>query len=268
MADHRTASLPRGNDYFETLLRLEADCEAATAAYLPGAEEKAPKTWVCLGTNLALLDALSSCHWGCRGGDHVVEYLLGRTVGSIRATLRLARAGLYDESLNALRTAGEIVNLLTLFQSDPALLEHWRTALPRERFQLARPTHVQKRLAAMGREESSLNSEKYDLLSRIAHGNTSEAPQAHNPIGLPLTAGRFQEAGLLVALNEAALTVALAVLAGVQLVDLEKDRARSLLDEGRTLVESTGAVTLTTVDEALNPHREAVIRAFGSSVKE
>jgi hypothetical protein len=268
MTDDRTASLPRGDDYFETLLRLEADCEAATAEYLRGAEEKAPETWARLGTSLALLDALSSCHWGCRGGDHAVEYLLGRTVGSVRATLRLARAGLYDESLNALRTAGEIVNLLTLFQSDPALLDRWRTASPRERYQLARPTDVQRRLAGMGREESSLNSEKYDLLSRIAHGNTSDAPQSHNPIGLPLTAGIFQEAGLLVALNEAALTVALAVLAGVQLVDLEKDRARSLLDEGHALVKSTGAVTLTTVGEALDAQQEAVDRAVGTTIQE
>jgi len=101
---------------------------------------------------------------------------LGRTVGSARATLRLARAGLYDESFNALRTASEIVNLLTLFQADPALLERWRAALPHDRFALARPTRVMTQLTAVGRAESSLNAEKDDLLNRIAHGNTSDAP--------------------------------------------------------------------------------------------
>lgn len=198
--------------------------------------------------------------WGCHGGDHVVEYLLGRTLGSVRATVRLARAGLYDESFNALRTAGEIVNLLTLFNEDSELLEKWRAASPRDRFSLARPTNVMRRLAAAGRASSALDSKKYDLMSRIAHGNTSDAPQAHNPVGLPLTSGRFQEAGLLVALNEAAVAAALAILAGVQLIDLDATLSRKLLHDARALVGTTGAISLTTVDEALNAQRHAVMR--------
>lgn len=261
----RTEALPRGADYFDLVFRLEAECEANTLAYLPNAGKKAPRTWAWLGTNLAVVDALSSCWWGCHGGDHVVEHLLGRAVGSLRATVRLARAGLYDESFNALRTAGEIVNLLTLFHADSALLQQWRAASPRDRFSLARPTIVMKRLAAAGRAESSLNSDKYDLFSRIAHGNTSDAPQAHNPVGLPFTSGTFQEAGLLVALNEAALTVALAILAGIQLIGLDAGLSRKLLDDARALVETTGAITLTSVGEALNAQRDAVIRDLGSA---
>jgi hypothetical protein len=164
-------------EFLETLFRFEADCEEETAQYLPHAGKKAPRTWESLGTGLAVLDGLSSCWWGCQGGDHAVEYLLARVVGSVRARLRLARGGLYDEALNAQRTAGEVMNLLTLFQLDPPALEAWRAASAHERFGLARPTKVIKRLAALGREESSLNAEKYDLLSRIAHGNsTSAAP--------------------------------------------------------------------------------------------
>ena len=118
---------------------------------------------------MAVLDGLSSCRWGCAGGDHAVERLIARVMGSIRAALRLARAGLYDEALNALRTAGdEVVNLLTLMENDPELLTLWRKTGPADRFTLARPKKVIKALRALGREESSLNAEKYDLLSRIA----------------------------------------------------------------------------------------------------
>jgi hypothetical protein len=259
MEDRPNAALPRGAEYSDLISRLEGECDATTAAYLLQAGEKAPKTWTWLGTNLAALDGLSSCWWGCHGGDHVVEYLLGRVVGSVRATLRLARGGLYDESFNALRTAGEIVNLLTLFQIDSSVLVEWRAASPAQRFALARPSKVMTRLAAEGRQASSLDLAKYDLMSRIAHGNTSDAPQSHNAIGLPLTSGVFQEAGFLVAMNEAALSASLAILAGVNLIDLAPQLARGLLHDARELVSVTGSITLTTVNEALTAQREAIV---------
>jgi hypothetical protein len=149
---------------------------------------------------------------------------------------------------------------LTLFNEDSQLLEKWRAASPLDRYTLARPTNVIGRLEAAGRSSSSLNFEKYDLMSRIAHGNTSDAPQAHNVVGLPLTAGSFQEAGWLVALNEAAVTVALAILAGVSLIDLDPKVSRTLLQDARALVETIGAISLTTVDEALAAQRDAVVR--------
>jgi hypothetical protein len=203
--------LPEGEDYLRIVEEHEAAAEEATDAFLPKAGEKAPKTWERLGTCMAVLDGLSSCWWGCAGGDHVVERLVARVLGSVRAALRLARAGLYDEALNALRTAGEVVNLLTLMQNDPELLPKWREASPADRYMMARPTKVIQALKGLGREGSSLNAAKYDLLSRIAHGNADEAPQAYNATGLPLTAGRFQEAGFLVVLNEAAEVVPLPV---------------------------------------------------------
>jgi hypothetical protein len=258
MEDDRLQAVPRGDAYFSLVSGIEGECEAATAGYLPRAGQKAPQTWVGLGTSLALLDALSSCWWGCAGGDHAVEYLLGRVVGSVRAALRLARAGLYDEALNALRTGMEIVNLLTLFSVDTELLQRWSSAPPRERFALARPTQVMKRLTELGRSGSSMDAEKYDLLSRIAHGNTDDAPQAHNAVGLPLTAGSFQEAGLLVILNEAALTVALATLAGTQLIEIDGAIRRHVLGEARALVLNTGAITVTSVAEALADLRGAL----------
>jgi len=54
---------------------------------------------------------------------------------------------------------------------------------------------------------------------------------------------------LLVALNEASVTVALAILAGVQLINLDATLSRKLL-HARALVETTGAISLSTVGEA------------------
>jgi hypothetical protein len=185
---------PPGFDYLDATFGFETECEEVTARYLPAAGKKAPHTWASLGDGLAILDALSSCRWGCRGGDHAVEYLLARVLGSARAATRLSRGGLYDESLNALRTANELVNLLMLFDVDRPLLESWRGASAKDRYYLARPSWVMERLAAAGRAGVSMDPSKYDLLSRIAHGNATSAPQAHNALGLPLTSGTFQEA--------------------------------------------------------------------------
>jgi hypothetical protein len=226
MSDPETPQIPVGDDYFRVVARLEAQCEAATDAYLPRAGNKAPQTWARLGACLALLDGVSSCGWGCHGGDHAVEYLVGRVVGSVRASLRLMRAGLYDEALNALRTGGEIVNLMTLMQTDVDLLAQWRSASAPERYYMARPSEVIKKLAAQGRGDSSLNAEKYDLLSRIAHGNTTKAPQSYNPMGLPITAGVFQgKAGVFVVLNEAALVTVLASVPPSRLCPMANVRA-------------------------------------------
>lgn len=256
--------LPEGENYLRIVEEHEAAAEKATNAYLPKAGEKAPATWEHLGTCMAVLDGLSSCWWGCAGDDHVVERLIARVLGSVRAAFRLARAGLYDEALNALRTAGEMVNLLTLMGKDPELLAKWREASPADRYAMARPMKVIKALKGLGCEESSLNAAKYDLLSRVAHGNADEAPQAYNAAGLPLIAGRFQEAGFLAVLNEAALLTALAMIPGVALVELEPEVRRDLLLKGRKLVESTGSITVVNLGEALGGQRADAQEAYES----
>lgn len=254
---------PEGEDYLQWQSERAARCEQETDAFIPGAGARVPETWARLGVCLSRLDQLSSCWWGCAEGDHAVEYLVARVIGSIRASIQLARAGLYDEALNALRTAGEIVNLLTLMKADDALLGQWRSAATaRERYQLAKPSHVIGRLADLGCGAISLGLEKYDLLSRISHGNTTSAPQAYNAIGLPLTAGRLQPAGFLVVLNEAALLAALAILASVALITLEQSTRRRLLEDSRGLVEHIGAIDLLTVGDALERERVRTLAAI------
>lgn len=267
VTESESKDLPAGDYFLETLFELEGQCEEATGRYLPHAGERAPQTWKSLGDGLAVLDALSSCFWGCRGGDHAVEHLLGRVFGSLRAAVRLARGGFYDEALNVLRTAGEVTNLLMLFTLDRTVLESWRNASANERFTLARPSKVIRRLASLGHEELSTNAAKYDLLSRLTHGNSTDAPQAHNPIGLPITAGQFQEAGFLVTLNESALIVSFAIFSGVSLSELDQELSISLLRRARTVVLNTGSVGLTNVQEALAAQRESILVQIGREAR-
>lgn len=86
---------------------------------LPGLEQQ-------LGTVLSLLERAACCWWGCAGGDHVAESLVGRVYGLACGSHRLMQAGRYDESLLLIRALGEVTNLLTLFTTDKSALENWR----------------------------------------------------------------------------------------------------------------------------------------------
>src|SRR2546421_338209 len=111
----RRPRLMTGRGFSLSTSILERRCAAETDLALRTAGQKAPRCSKELGTVLSLLDRLSTCSWGCRGGDHVPEYLLGRAVTNLRAAVQLLRLGYYDESLSLTRNAGEVANLLALF---------------------------------------------------------------------------------------------------------------------------------------------------------
>src|ERR1700716_2966510 len=51
-----------------------------------------------LGDLVSLLYRLACCYWGCKGGDHQIEWLLGRVVNQVQSAHRLIRCGFYDEA--------------------------------------------------------------------------------------------------------------------------------------------------------------------------
>jgi hypothetical protein len=100
----------------------------ATLKQLPKLGERAPICYEVLGMTLALLDCASTCCWGCAGGDHRLEYLVGRAAKSAYAALNLAVKSYYDQSLSLARTLGEIANLMSLFCLNTNALAEWKTA--------------------------------------------------------------------------------------------------------------------------------------------
>jgi hypothetical protein len=146
---------------------------------------------------LSLLDRLASCAWGCRGGDHVIEYLLGRSVGDVRGALQLMRTGYYDESLGLCRNVGETANLLRLFEMQPQVLEEWKHLDGRARWGRYRPKAVRDALGVTG--DVLYSEERYSRVSELAtHVTPDTRPQAHNPFGIPSQATIFQMSGLLI----------------------------------------------------------------------
>jgi hypothetical protein len=131
--ERNDAPIPEGRDFLALVQEHEDLCEAKTDEHLPSMGKKAPVCVDRIGTVLSLLDRMSSCWWVCRGGDHTIEYLAGRTLSNARAALRLLRFGFYDEALLLCRSMGEIANLLYLFFRSDVSLTEWRNASHKER---------------------------------------------------------------------------------------------------------------------------------------
>jgi hypothetical protein len=106
------AKFPEATEFFQLAWRIDANCESRTAAALPGMGKKAPACFAKLGTVLSLLYRVGCCAWGCRGGDHTIEYMVARTVTSSLSAIRLMHFGFYDEALSLVRNISEIANLL------------------------------------------------------------------------------------------------------------------------------------------------------------
>jgi len=78
--------VPEGLDFLRLVPEQEDHCEERTRKLLPELGQKPPRCLEEFGTVLSLLDSAASCFWGCRGGDHVLEYLARRVASSARAS--------------------------------------------------------------------------------------------------------------------------------------------------------------------------------------
>jgi hypothetical protein len=196
-----------GVKFLQRIAQFEAECAAATARALPKLGVKGQDCYEALGMTLALTDGAASCHWGCAGGDHRLEFLIGRATNSAYAALSLAIKGYYDQALSSARTLGEIANLLALFAADRAKVDEWKSADEPTRKRIFSAMKVRLGIEALD-VPLPVNEERYHRLSTFSiHAIPDSMPQAHNPHGQALTYPVFQAAGFLLALNEIAIPV-------------------------------------------------------------
>ena len=237
-------SIPEGLDFLKLVWEQEDRCEERTDQQISQMGVKAPQCLENLGTVLSLLDRLASCFWGCRGGDHMIEYLSGRAYSLARASLRLLRFGLYDESLLATRSIGEVANILFLFANDQASFQDWKNASDKQRKDNYSPFKVRLKLEALG-IPLPIDQRRYSSLSEIgAHVTPQTKPQNHNLFGIPTLGGYFQQAGVLIALNELAGSVGVVAACAGKLSELEEEHRTCIRDEAVKLLRSTGGVDI------------------------
>lgn len=255
-SDDVKKKVPTGIEFLQLLERLENDCLATSATNLPQMGKTAPKTLEHLGTVLSLLDRVASCHWGCKGGDHVAEYLAGRCCSSGRASLRLLRHGYYDESLSLTRSIAETANLLFLFWQEPAAFDQWKKTDKAARLREFSPAAVRRQLKKRDMPIPA-DSARYSEFCEIAtHVTPATKPQAHNPLQIPTLGSYFQAAGFLMALNELSDMVAFSTFAASRLVVLEKPVAREIALASAELIRNAGGIGILNIRQALESSKQ------------
>ena len=237
--------VPEGLSFLHLVWGQEDECEAETDKEFQSLGKKAPACLEQIGTVLSLTDRMASCWWVCRGGDHAIEYLLGRVASNARAALRLLRFGFYDESLVLSRAIGETANLLQLFCHDKDSLQDWKALLRKDRMEMFRPVKVRCRLEEL-QTSPLINEERYRLLcDQAVHVQPETKPQSHNILGVPGTGAILQGEGVLVCLNEIALPTSGAACFGAAILDLEVEVKETIFSAAKGLVEDIGKANIT-----------------------
>jgi hypothetical protein len=239
--------LPSALDYLQLARAQEDRCDATTRLRLPFLGEKAPALVVELGMLLSWLDRAGSCWWGCAKGDHLIEHIIGGSSGTCRAGLRLAFLGFYDEALSLSRFLGERANLLALFADDPALMDRWRQA--DEKARRREFSAVRIRLALENLATTIPTPEdRYRQLSSFG-SHPGRTPQHHDPKKPPRQGGAYDEAGLLLSLNELARGIVLVGGLATPLLVGESIPRLEIIDAATQTAKQIGGVNVSSIDD-------------------
>lgn len=192
-----SADFPSGAEYIKSLLLHE---QAKFSSVVSSSEDLR-----LLGTTLSVLHRASTCHGKCRGGDHILESLAGRSYNLGAAALSLARLGYYDESLSLVRSLGEIANLLALLCKQPELYPKWVLATKSERLREFSPAAVREQIGDSEELPIPMERDRYaELCESSAHVTPKTVPNSHNDEGKKFGGGIFQEQGLSKTLSQLA----------------------------------------------------------------
>ncbi len=132
-----------------------------------------------LGELLWWLDGIASCRWGCRGGDHEEQHLLGRSSANASAALLLLKRGYMDQALGVFRQLAETANLLNLFARSSEDYKEWRRdeGGRKNRYSASK---VRLKLARLN-IKPGMRKDAYQLLSKYGiHPGPSIEPRPHD----------------------------------------------------------------------------------------
>jgi len=246
-----------GLEFLDLASRQERACASRTAKELPGMGRNAPACLEQLGQALNTLSGAAGCRWGCAKGDHLIEYLLGRAASNGHAAYRLFAHGFYDESMALARSIGELANLLLLFGQDSSSFSNWRLAPRRERLAKFSPMKVRAQLEQL-HSPLGIDRDRYAALCEVGvHATPDTKPNLHSPDRRPRLGAYFQLPGALVALNELAYAIGLAMAGGCRLM-ADKNVQNRLQVGSVNLIRSIGSVTIMNLGEALESMRHQI----------
>lgn len=172
-----------------------------------------------VGTLLSLLDRLGTCWWGCRGGNHVLHYLVIRGCSTTAAGIHLVTLRYYDEALSLARNVAETGNLLWLFAVDNSSITRWMEAERKDRLREFSPRAVREAIEKLD-APLPIDQSTYRKLSEVGTHVTPELrPQTHTDGQRPMTGGiRFDPKAAELAVEHLALALCAVASGGCRVV--------------------------------------------------
>ncbi len=156
----------------------EALCEEVFASWV--SEQGAEGVLDTLGELLWWLDGIASCRWGCRGGDHEEEHLIGRISANASAALLLVRRGYIDPASGVFRQLAETENLLHLFTYSSKDHQEWRRLEEGVRKDLYNAFNVRLKLEKLD-IEPVMGRDAYQIFSKYGtHPGPGSEPRSHD----------------------------------------------------------------------------------------
>lgn len=244
-------NFPEGLSFFKKAEESLHRCSEFTEEFSESSGGKLPSTADNLGTLLSILYRISCCAWGCHGGDHQFEWLVGRVTNQAMAATNLIRSAFYDESLMLTRGIGEIANLFHLFSSSTDEFEEWRQSTKNQRLKNYGPASVRKKLEQCG-AKFSIDQSRYQKLCEVGtHPVPGQAPGHYSGTGRPLLGGIPQPVGIYVCYTELGYAVA---SCGISLLGMlhDQERKQQIFNSSSQLLMSLGAFSILTYEDLLN----------------
>lgn len=244
-------NFPEGLNFFEEIDKSLHLCSKSTDEFSKSSGEKLPATVDKLGTLLSILYRVSCCVWGCHGGDHQFEWLIGRVTNQAMAANNLIRSAFYDEALMLTRGIGEIANLFHLFGFSTDEFDEWSQSSKSQRMKKYGPASVRKKLEQYG-ANFSIDQNRYQYLCEVGtHPVPGHIPGHYSGAGRPVLGGIAQPVGIYVCYTELGYAVA---SCGISLlVKLEdQERKQQIFDASSQLLMSLGSFSVLTYEELLD----------------
>ncbi|MDF5725855.1 MAG: hypothetical protein PUP91_36505 [Rhizonema sp. PD37] len=246
---HQDTYFPEGEDFFKLINKIETQCVQETESNLSTLGNQIPKCYKQLGIVLSLMYRMGCCHWGCHGKEHTIEHLVGRTVTSSMAALRLIKFGYYDEALAIIRNIDEIGNLTFLFYNKHEYIEEWRLLSDRERKNKFSPPKVREILETL-KVIVPTDKERYGLLCEIGvHVTPNTTPQTYNLLGKPILGNVYQSLGLIICINELCWAVATVAAPAAKIALIDRKYAEHIFEVAIKLASLIGSIRIEVLKE-------------------
>lgn len=234
---------PDADGYIQLVRSFQEKCATLSWHRVSHLGQKAPVLVEALDILLSYLERAATCYGGCLGGDHRIEFLVGRVVSSCQAALLMMSSGYYDEALSVIRSLGEIANLMAMFVAAESEFERWKTLDEKTRRRDYSPVKVRLWLEQHGRV-LVIAEKRYAILSSYSvHASPDSLPQAHGQHGNAIVGPIYQEAGFLLCLNELARPMAFIGVFSAKLIGVTDEIRNAANGISRMLAENIGGIS-------------------------